>query len=294
MQSQSRDIKIFEAVACEEPALKWYAIADSAQHKALPNAILSGRHEFRNLLRLENYSQAALHSPYLVELCTPDYSDGAWSWINLHSASTPCFSIIATFKSFNELYDQLVACTQVALPDKEIVFFAFWDGVILGTLVGQTDDLTLHVPGPVLSLEQQENLKSGVSKWWYWDRHSTLRTIDIRLCKDIFQPSQLILSQKQVDDLVEASVPDHVLSYLELNQSSLISEIASSERYDLVRNALVVARDIGLTSMRDLVDFVCLKLFYKEKLFRDVAIVHLLDMVKTGHIKFRDALSALP
>lgn len=49
-----------------------------------------------------------------------------------------------------------------------------------------------------------------------------------------YAPTPLQLTQYQVDDLVEASVPDHVLYYVELNQPQLINDIAPANRYGLV------------------------------------------------------------
>jgi hypothetical protein len=50
-----------------------------------------------------------------------------------------------------------------------------------------------------------------------------------------------MLTQQQVDDLVEASVPDHVLYYLELNQAFLIGDVPSGQRYEMVLRALAKA-----------------------------------------------------
>jgi len=104
----------------------------------------------------------------------------------------------------------------------------------------------------------------------------------------------LELDQRQVDDLVEASVPDHLLYYLTLNQSNLISDFSSSEQYHIVRGALNRARDIGLISMRDLVNYVCVELIYKERLREDRYIADLLNQVKTRQLSFHDALELLP
>lgn len=294
MESLQLALAPFQAAANEVPSLKWYAIADSAQNKALPNRLASGSHDIRCLLGGTQGSPLAQHAPHLVELCSPLNVDSAWAWVARNACVTSCFSIVATAMPFDALFDQLSECTQVVLPDGESMFFAFWDTAILGTLFGQIDDLTLHVRGPVLDLKQQSKLACGIAKWWYWDRLGDIRSLTVATLAASNSSGLLELSQWQVDDLVEASVPDHVLYYVMLNQAHLISDIPVLERYAVVRNALVRARTIGLESMRDLVDFVCVDLIYKEKMREDQAILNILKQVSLGGIAFRDALKTLP
>ena len=285
---------IFQQVAHRDPSLKWYAIVDNAQCQNSPTVLEAGARQVRCLLDAPSGSPLAKLCPHLVELCSPDKLDSKWSWIRLHGASTPCVSVIATGKSFDALFAQLANCTQVSLPDGDTMFFAFWDSAVLGTLMGQADDETLHVPGPVMDQGQQILLADGIAKWWYWDRNGVIHSFAVRASSDVATVRSLQLSQRQVDDLVEASVPDHLLYYLTLNQSNLISDFSQSDRYRIVCSALAGARDIGLISMRDLVNYVCVELIYKERLRKDQYISDLLKQVKTRRLSFQDALELFP
>jgi hypothetical protein len=102
------------------------------------------------------------------------------------------------------------------------------------------------------------------------------------------------LTQEQVDELVEASLPDHVQSFVDLNQPHLLSSLTPRERYTVVRDACRQARAVGLENMQDLVNFACVKLIYGERFDTDPVIGALLERVKNGEIAFRAALEEMP
>jgi hypothetical protein len=284
----------FEMAAKQDPSLRWYAIADSAQNHALPGALTCNSQDVRCLLGTAQGSALAKQAPHLVSLCSPLEGGDAWSWIRSHARTKPCLTVLASHTSFESLFNQLSNCTEVTLPDGESMFFAFWDPAILGTIVGQPDDTTLHVKGPVLRQDQLEMLVSGLKGWWYWDRMGEFHAISMDRSRKEIMAGPLKLMQVQVDELVEASVPDHLLYYLELNQPLLFEGIPLGQRYMFIRNALRSARDIGLDGMRDLVNFVCAELIYKERMNEDKIIRSLLEQVKGKQITFDAALKDFP
>ncbi|GGY68571.1 hypothetical protein GCM10007387_58330 [Pseudoduganella albidiflava] len=180
------------------------------------------------------------------------------------------------------------------LPDGETMFFAFWDPAVLGTLVGQEDDFTLHVPGPVLTLGQQANLSEIITTWWYWDRAGIFHTIALPRQLPEAARAPFHLDQAQVDSLVEASLPDHLLYFVRLNQPHLLDAIPELQQYRIVCAALQSARSIGLEQMRDLVNYVCLMLFYKDEMLQDQVILVLLDRVRNKEISFDEAMQLFP
>lgn len=297
MSSSRSDLAALEALALEQPHWHWYAIADSAQHRALPQALAQGAFDARCLLGAAQGSPVARQAPHLVELGSPLHASSAWKWIGLHAQSAPCVTVIASGAGFDALFAQLSACTEAVLPDGDAMFFGFWDPAILATLVGQPDDDTLHVPGPVLDEPQRACLLAQIAGWWYWDRdgHFHQLPMDGVDGADAAPPGgPLILRQDQVDQLVEASVPDHVVYFLELNQPALIEQIPREARYRQVRDALADARALGLTAMQDMVNFVCAVLIYRERFASDPAITALLADVKHGKLAFAEALAQMP
>lgn len=283
----------------DEPC-RWYAIADAAQHKALPGALVHGSNlKQRCLFDTPQDSPIAAHAPHLVELpppftgnATPHHS--AWKWIERHAPEVPCITVLKSALNFDELHRHLRHCTEVLLPDGEDMFLAFWDPMILGTLLGQSDDPTLYVAGPALDVEQRARLTADIQSWWYWDRNGGLRSIHVEklAAQPLFTP--LRLTYQQMDMLVEASVPDQVLHFVELNQAHLLNDMDARQRYNTVRDHLVQAKVLGLTGMSDMVNYVCAALIYGSAMKEDPQITNLLEQVRSHRLTLNQALEAMP
>jgi len=286
-------LQVFRDAAARAPGLRWYAIADSAQAPGLPAAIQAGGARLRCLFDAAPDTPLADKAPHLVELAPPDVASSPWAWILSHAPRSPCVTVIAMPRPFDAMFAMLQAATEVLLPDGEAMFFAYWDPAILGTLVGQPDDATLHVPGPVLDPRQIEALTCSMAGWWYWDRDGQLHAVaTARACIDP-APLPLQLTQAQVDNLVEASMPDHLLYYIDLNQRHLLERI-DGDPYRYVRAAYLQARALGLEGMQDLVNFICVKIIYGQRFDLDPAIGAVLRRVQEGRISFTDAVDEMP
>lgn len=287
------DLGLLAALAREHPQWRWYALADSAQNLALPAAL--GGTELRCLLGATQDSPLAQKSPHLVAMPSPVQGGAGWEWIARMAPRQPSVTLLASRLPFEALFGQLQQWTEIRLPDDTGMFFAFWDPAILGTLVGQADDATLHVPGPVLDEGQRAMLYSGLSGWWYWDRSGALHALDTGAETPPLRLSEpLQLTQPQVDQLVEASVPDHVLYFVDLNQPQLLTDIAPRERYGYVERALRGARAVGLETMSDMVNYVCAALIYGVRWQQDPQIAGLLARVRQGELRFSAALELMP
>nr|WP_315251593.1 hypothetical protein [uncultured Duganella sp.] len=190
-----------------------------------------------------------------------EHPHGRW-YALADSAQSP--ALLATRLPFEALFEQLKQWTEIRLPGCTGRFFACWDPAILGTLAGQADDVTLHA------------LDTGAEA--------------SPLC--LSKPVQL--TQQQVDQLVEASVPDHVLHFVDLNQPQLLTDIAPRERYGYVERALRGARAIGLETMGDMVNYVCAALIYGVRWQQDQQIAGLLARVRQGELRFSAALELMP
>nr|WP_315192321.1 DUF4123 domain-containing protein [uncultured Albidiferax sp.] len=270
-----------------------FAIADAAQDPALPQAIAAGARQqclFGNLQGAPLFKVA----PHLVQLddCGPDSQ--ALRWIAHHAAGTASVSLLESTLSFDALFAHLSAHLDVRLDDGDEKFLAFWDPAILAALVGQADDATLYVQGPILTPAQRGSLLGPVTAWWYWDRAGVLHQIQPTHTAEPTSPPPWTLTALQIDQLVEASVPDHVLHHLELNQPQLIGSIDTAQRYGTVRQHLVAARQLRLETMSDLVNYVCAALVYKERLQHDATISALLERVKQGDLNLIQALELMP
>lgn len=278
---------------------RWYAIADAAQHKALPGTLVQNSHfKHRCLFDTAQDSPIAAHSPHLVALPAPamhnEAPHPAWKWIERYAPDIPCITVLASPLDFEDLHRHLRQWTEVLLPDGEEMFFAFWDPMILGTLMGQADDRTLYVAGPALDETQRAGLTAGIQSWWYWDRDGQIRALRIDMKEALPTTTPLQLTYQQMDMLVEASVPDHVQHYVELNQAYLLSNMDARQRYSIVREHLMQARTLGLTSMGDMVNYVCAALIYGPAMRQDPQITDLLEQVRAHRLTLDQALEAMP
>lgn len=291
MSKISTQIEPFAAFATDNPSVKWFAIADSAQNNSLLKALTKFSFRAQCLFSVEINNPVGNVAPHLIEIPSPLEGNKAWHWISKHAVETPCLSVIAANAEFDLLYLGLTKNLNAVLPDGEGMWLAFWDPAILGSLIGQSDDNTLHINGPVLQKNQINFLLQNVDRWWYWDRNGDIHEIVPEKSSAEMDCRSIVLTQHQVDELVEASVPDHVHYYLQTNQRNLISEMPSADRYDFIRAALARGRGLGLSGMRDLVNYVCIELIYKKSFQNDVRIQKILSKVKTREFSLDDAIA---
>jgi hypothetical protein len=294
MNISSRDHEIFEEVARGNGLLHWYAIADSAQQKALPFAIQQPGFQTRCLFDSRQRSPVAAQTPHLVEIGSPLNNNVAWRWISNQKRVEACITVIAAQVDFKLLWEHLSACKECTLPDGDEIFLAFWDPAVLGSLIGQPDDHSLHVKGPVLHHAQKNAIFRNLKNWWYWDRVGTMHSIDVSEDNATSEVFPIRLSQDQVDDLVEVSVPDHILYYIESNQPSIIGDLLPSHRYEFIVQSLAKGREIELSSMRDLVNFVCLELVYRERICHDKIAMNAFEKLFRRELAFQDFIHQLP
>jgi hypothetical protein len=295
MMSATPQLDILIAAAALHPQWHWYAIADSAQDKSLPAAISTPGAGVRCLLGATQGSPLAEQSPHLVRLNPPSHGAAAWQWIARMAPRKPCVTVLASRLSFDALFAQLKQFTEISLPDDFDMFFAFWDPAILGTLLGQADDQTLHVKGPVFNEEQRKLLVSGLDGWWYWDRDGAVHSVEVDPgMPQLRSAAPISLRQQQVDDLVEASLPDHVLYFVRLNQPHLLDKISEQSHYAFASKEVTKARKIGLDSMNELVNYVCAALIYGAQWESNPSIRSVMSRVESGELKFGDALKLLP
>jgi hypothetical protein len=304
MKIAPMEVSTFEsnlASAFDNQNLTCYAIIDKAQDKTLLEKFEKGAIGMRSkcMLPAALDSEAEDYAPHLLELSPLAADADIWPDILRVGAEHPAsFTLLASRYSFDTLWDHLAAFTEILLPDDTDMIFAFWDPAVLGTLTGQASDRTLHVPAPVLSERQRARLLQGISAWWYWDRDGNPQQILPRTNAEAAAAHlvslPLKLTQVQVDMLVEAGVPDQLLSMVKENQPQLLLDIPVSEHYRTIEKHLLGARKLKLFGMRDILNYTCAALIYGDALQTDATIVTLLEQVKMAKISFDDAMEEFP
>ena len=289
------------ASAFDNQDLNCYAIIDHAQDASLLAKFAKDGLSTcsKCLLPAALDSDMADYAPHLVALSPLAADAESWPHILQAGARHPAsFTLLASRLSFDTLWECLAQFSEIALPDNTAMIFAFWDPAVLGTLTGQKSDLTLHVPVPVLSERQRARLLQGTAAWWYWDRDGNPQQV---LPRDNEEAAAahlvtlpLKLTQVQVDMLVEAGVPDQLLSMVMENQPQLLWDIPLPQHYRTMEKHLIGARKLKLFGMRDILNYTCAALIYGDAIKTNPTIVALLEQVKAGGMNFDAALEQFP
>jgi hypothetical protein len=296
-------IKLFEeqwtALArshdAQPPSL--FMLVDSAQDERLPQAIAQAvpGTQSKCLLTYAHGPDLEKAAPHLVTMPPFDAGKAFWHAVfDSGAANPPSQSLIASSLDFDALHAHLQSYIEIVMPDDDEMILAFWDPAILGTLVGQEDDTTLHVPGPVLMASQRSHLLEATAGWWYWGRQGNLHQIrpPERPSTQIAPP--LKLTQVQVDALIEASVPDHLMSHIHTTMPQLFVHVPRIEQYGRIERHLLEARKLGLQGMKDLLDYIAAALVYGEQMVLSPAIRNLLMKVKMKEISISAAVRMFP
>ncbi len=286
-----------QVLQTQHAGLNFFAIADAAQdEKLLDHFTQNGAKTQSKCLLADLGPDADKVSPHLVQIPGPQQAAELWNNARQYAARLPpALTILASKVSFATLYKHLGYFTRVRLPDKSEMLLAYWDPAILGTLLGNDKDETLYVAGPVLAPQQMQAFLAPVVAWWYWDRAGQMQHIDgasADLKVDFTEP--MLLDKQQVDMLIEASVPDHVLAYLNDTQPALLERIPLKEQYPKVRQLLVQANALHLDAMQDQVRFVGASLIYGKQMKEDETIQKLLEKVQQRKLKLEAALQQFP
>lgn len=273
-----------------------FALVDAGQDKLTWERLSRLSTNKLSLLNTED-SAADAFSPQLLDFGVVFESNTPLETALSARNPTTAFTLLCSTLSSTDLHRHLAQFVEVRLSGNMEMLLAFWDPAILATLVGQKEDDSLHVPGPVLAVEQMQAFLSPIVAWWYCDRESRWHRIDPPTTDagHNLDEQRLSLTQQQEDMLVEASVPDQILYHLELNQPHLFdTDKTHAMRYGFVKAVLGPARQLGLTGMRDLVNFTALCLIYRRRMHTDPAIARLLDQVQSKAITLDQALPLMP
>ena len=281
--------------------LKLYAIADAAQDKRLPLAINGGANN-GCLFGHEVGGPVYAVSPHLVHIADTSASSAALKWIERNAAGKPSVTLLASNLPFDALLAHLYKHLDLRLDDGHEMFLAFWDPAILAALVGQQDDHTLYVHGPIFTPPQRASLLAPVAWWWCWDRDGAAHVIeplaDVDIALDVAAEADSVLPLRfnaaQIDLLVEASVPDHILAHLELNLPAALMKVPVEQRYAYAVAQLLKARTYGLLGCGDLTNYVGLGFMWREDFDRHPIIASLLADVKAKKITFDAAMQSMP
>ncbi|NHB57551.1 DUF4123 domain-containing protein [Acinetobacter shaoyimingii] len=295
--SQSNKLQVlyrtFQKYPLEEIGLNAYALADAAQDKRFLKALKNARKKC--LLKEASGEKAKEISPHLIQL-PHEFDSRDWAWIEKNIAGGSAMTIIITPLNFEFLYAHLRHFIEVEFDGGLEMILAFWDPLVLATLLGNPKDETLYVQGPVCNQAQFERLMSPIQSWWYWDRLGNIQAIfglneRVDALPQIESPLHFDVEQEEM--MVEATFPDHLIYYLKLNNGFLVDHIDDYTLYQFVVESIPEARAYLLSGTRDILNFICLKLIYKENFAIDTKLQAVLEKVKNKDMTMDQAMSQL-
>ena len=89
-------------------------------------------------------------------------------------------------------------------------------------------------------------------------------------------------------------MPDHLLSYLHTNQPLLLGQLSRAHQYERVKRHLLEARELRLTGMKDLANYICAALIHGDEMTLNSAIRELLASVRNKATTLTEALGKFP
>jgi hypothetical protein len=278
------------------PSSSLYALVDAAQDNGLLSEFVAAGWSSECLFGYDADAQVAQVTPRLVKL-PAQLDDPRLTRLAKVMFRQPVATLMASPLGLQSLASHLRQLVDVQLADLDSMFLALWDPAILGTLVGQADDTSLHVQGPVLDAAQRTTLLAPLLAWWYCSREGTAHRVAGGAGGDADPETAtegFVLNAEQVDALVEASVPDHLLHHIAQNQPELLEKLEPAKRYPFVRQQIRRARSYGLAGMGDLTNYVCIALAYGAQFDQLTGVKAVLTQVRSATLTFDQALDHLP
>ena len=277
------------------PELSLFVLIDIAQEPSLLQQIRDNDLPSACLYGYDADAPIASGTPRLVQI-DPLRDEKLLSRLIRHSSSRPVATVIAASCSLAMLLSHLRNSMDVRLEGHDDMFLAIWDPSILGVLIGAKADKTLYVEGPVFAQEQAKALVGPIRHWWYWDRKGNRHDVAQRIAQsDILAAAlPLQLNAEQVEILVEASVPDHLIYHLGTNLPELLEKLPTEKRYEFVCQQLKRARTYGLEGTGDLVNYVAIALAFGAQFDEQAEAAAILQQVKDKKLSFDQAIKSLP
>jgi hypothetical protein len=273
--------------------LQLFALVDSAASPRLSESLAEGHAHSACLFGYAADAPIAKKTPRLVKLSQAGTSRLIKS-IDGSQAPSHGVTILGSDVDFDALLAHLKSMLDVQLEGIDTMYLAFWDPAILATLTGSPTDTTLHVPGPVLGREQARAFRGPIAHWWYFDRksrsHDALAAVGTSATSVEQTANPIALNAEQVEQLVEAAVPDHLLQHIRQNQPDLLLKLPATDHYDFVRQQLKRARKFGLQGTGDLVNYVCLALAFGARFDEEPTVAALLRQVQRKELSFDEVM----
>lgn len=261
--------------------LNWFALIDPGIDQKV-NKLTCKKKEVSLFENLDDKEYEL--SPKIVQL-SHDYSD--WDIFN-NDFDKAAVSIILTHLNLKEVSIFLKNLTMPIFESGIDSFFAFWDPVVLSALVGNEYDRTNYYHGCIFNDEQKNLFLNPFVTWCYWDRINQLQFI-LEESKSVDITEKLIISEKQEELILLATLPDTIIYYLNLNNKFLLESFESKiEIYDFVCECILLFEKLMIDNLRDKIDLTCYIIIMKFKENNDEELITQLKKISLGEKSVSD------
>ncbi|SOY41347.1 DUF4123 domain-containing protein [Cupriavidus taiwanensis] len=225
------------------PSVHWCALVDGVfDHKGRPFTALAQRYPlYSDAGALRDLVPA---SPYLLPL------DGMASVerrdllaaLGTHCQGRPMLSFVASWQSAERLAALWQPCLQPIIADDDTPY-----------LLRFADTRVLSALPAVLSQQGWDRLTAPLVQWHLVNREGALEMLPLaepRAEPEAYPNEPLVLSQDELDRMVDAAMPDAVLDLM--YREALLPEIERAEAYRLVARSCGVARMYRIEAALDI------------------------------------------
>lgn len=182
-------------------------------------------------------------------------------------------SLIISGVSVSNLVQKLTWLTDVSHDDGSEWVMRYYDPIILPHWLS------------VLESAQRNEALAGIQKWVYFNHRLLPESVggDVSSVCPRVQNEQMVLSQKQCDELIDLTLPYMLIHQLENDDPSALDKIRSSDRYDFFSLQLRNAHHYRLASPVDLKAYCLLALMFGENFDRIPLLTKKLSEVNDGN-----------
>ncbi|AMR76493.1 DUF4123 domain-containing protein [Cupriavidus nantongensis] len=162
--------------------------------------------------------------------------------LGTHCLGRPMLSFVASWQSAERLAELWQPCLQPVIADDDTHY-----------LLRFADTRVLSALPVVLSLEGWNRLTAPLVQWHLVNRQGALDMLALtepRAEPEAYRDEPLMLSQEELDRMVDAAMPDAVLDMM--YRETLLPDIGKTKAYRLVARACEVARMYRIESALDI------------------------------------------
>ncbi|WP_197329277.1 DUF4123 domain-containing protein [Ralstonia syzygii] len=229
------------------PQVHWFALVDGAfDQDGTPFVSPEGQVPLYG--RSSTLHDLLPAPPYLVPLNRRSGADlrAMVTALGTHCQGRPMLSFLASWKSADELVHLWQPCLQpvVVVDEGARYLLRFADTRVLSALPG------------VLDPAAWARLTAPLMHWCYVGRAGTLETLwlaESRAEPPTYSTRPLVLSQSDVDRLIEAALPDAILDLMDRQAPGSLPKVGKATVYRLVAGARALARAHRVEAAPDIV-----------------------------------------